>query len=263
MIAASKPTVCVDSSATSTRSCLGEAKNPRPRIVVTWRCRANPARPPVSRRTTASFQDRSRSMSMSGAAKCSPCSIISCVSASTLAACSSALEGMHPTLRHTPPRDSPASTRTTRCPRSAARRPRCSRRVRHRGRGRRREGRCRQASSPGDRTFIHVDIEPTRIGRVFAPDYGHRQACRRLERRLPLVRLRPAASALGGGRLAARTSEPHRADTGLPAQGLGVVRADLSALGDGHHPRTGVGVRRGGRGEPHRDLWTPHAAQRG
>jgi len=24
----------------------------------------------------------------------------------------------------------------------------------------------------GDRTFIHVDIEPTQIGRVFAPDYG-------------------------------------------------------------------------------------------
>ena len=24
----------------------------------------------------------------------------------------------------------------------------------------------------GDRTFVHVDIEPTQIGRVFPPDYG-------------------------------------------------------------------------------------------
>jgi hypothetical protein len=50
-----------------------------------------------------------------------PYSLISLVSAMTLAACSRALDGMQPTLRHTPPSVGPRSTSTTFLPRSAAR----------------------------------------------------------------------------------------------------------------------------------------------
>src|SRR5205823_12216330 len=50
-----------------------------------------------------------------------PCSLISRVSASTFAAWSNALDGIHPMLRHTPPSVGPRSTSTTCLPRSAAR----------------------------------------------------------------------------------------------------------------------------------------------
>ena len=56
-----------------------------------------------------------------GAVKVSPAWLISLVSAITLAACSRALEGMQPTLRHTPPSGPRESTITTFLPRSAAR----------------------------------------------------------------------------------------------------------------------------------------------
>src|SRR5580704_18031247 len=90
-------------------------------MVVTLRCLASSARPPVSRPTTPSFQARSRSRSIEGGPNAMPFSLISLVSAMTLAACSSALDGMQPTLRQTPPRAGSRSTSTTRRPRSAAR----------------------------------------------------------------------------------------------------------------------------------------------
>ena len=100
-------------SASSTRSWCGEVNCPSPRIVVTLRCLASPARPPVSRLTTPSFHARRLSTSMSGAPKRMPCSLISLVSAMTWAACKSALDGMQPTLRQTPPSVCPRSTRIT------------------------------------------------------------------------------------------------------------------------------------------------------
>ena len=89
--------------------------------MVTLRWRDSPARPPVSRATTPSFQARSASRSMVGAANESPFRLISLVSAITFAACSNALLGMQPTLRHTPPSGPRESTMTTLLPRSAAR----------------------------------------------------------------------------------------------------------------------------------------------
>ena len=92
-----------------------------PTTVDTLRCLASPVRPPVSRVTTPSFQSRSASSSMVGAAKLTPWPDISLVSAMTLAACSSALDGMQPTFRQTPPSGPRLSTMTTCLPRSAAR----------------------------------------------------------------------------------------------------------------------------------------------
>ena len=86
---------------------------PVPTRVVTLRCLARPVSPPVSRVTTPSFQPRRASRSMVGEAKASPAWVISLVSAITLAACSSALDGMQPTLRHTPPSGPRESTITT------------------------------------------------------------------------------------------------------------------------------------------------------
>ena len=96
-----------------TESMFGEVKVPVPIRVWTLRCLASPARPPVSRVTTPSFQPRSASRSMVGAVKVSPAWLISLVSAMTLAACSRALEGMQPTLRQTPPSGPRESTMTT------------------------------------------------------------------------------------------------------------------------------------------------------
>ncbi|MGE3257453.1 glyoxylate carboligase [Pseudonocardia sp.] len=49
----------------------------------------------------------------------------------------------------------------------------------------------------GDRTFIHVDIEPTQIGRVFAPHYGIVSDARAaLERLVEVARERAAAGTL-------------------------------------------------------------------
>ena len=121
MMACSKSTATVPPSASSTRTWCGEANRPYPLIVVTLRCRASPASPPVSRPTTPSFQARSRSRSRTGVPNETPFSPISRASAMTLAACSRALEGMQPTFRQTPPSVAPASTSTTCLPRSAAR----------------------------------------------------------------------------------------------------------------------------------------------
>ena len=121
MIAASNDTVVVEPSGAATETMFGEVKVPVPTRVWTLRCLARPVSPPVSRVTTLSFQPRRASRSMVGAGKASPAWVISLVSAMTLAACSSALDGMQPTLRHTPPSGPRESTMTTVLPRSAAR----------------------------------------------------------------------------------------------------------------------------------------------
>ena len=121
MIAASKLTVVVDPSGPATVSMLGEVKVPVPTRVWTLRCLASPVSPPVSRVTTPSFQPRSTSRSIVGGVNDSPAWLISLVSAITFAACSSALDGMQPTLRQTPPSGPRESTITTFLPRSAAR----------------------------------------------------------------------------------------------------------------------------------------------
>jgi hypothetical protein len=121
MIAESKLTVVVDPSGPATDTMLGEVKVPVPTTVWTLRCLASPVRPPVSLPTTPSFQVRSASRSMFGEENEIPWAAISLVSAMTLAACSSALDGMQPTLRQTPPSGPRESTITTFLPRSAAR----------------------------------------------------------------------------------------------------------------------------------------------
>ena len=121
MIAESKLTVVVDPSGPATDTMFGEVNVPVPTIVWTLRCLASPVRPPVSRVTTLSFQPRRASRSIVGAANDRPWPAISLVSAITFAACSSALEGMQPTLRQTPPSGPRESTITTFLPRSAAR----------------------------------------------------------------------------------------------------------------------------------------------
>jgi hypothetical protein len=121
MIAWSNETVVVAPSGVVTCSMFIAVNRPTPTIVVTLRCFAKPARPPVSRDTTPSFQPRSASSSIVGAANDNPAWLISLVSAITFAACSNAFDGIQPTLRHTPPSGPRPSTITTCLPRSAAR----------------------------------------------------------------------------------------------------------------------------------------------
>ena len=121
MIACSKETVTGALSPPFTTTWFGAVKRPVPATTVTLRCLARPASPPVRRLTTPSFQPRSLSMSMEGAAKDRPAWPISCASSITFAACSRALEGMQPTFRQTPPSEGQRSTSTTFLPRSAAR----------------------------------------------------------------------------------------------------------------------------------------------
>ena len=108
-------------SAVSTRRVLAEVNLPSPYTTLTLRCLARPVRPPVSFLTTPSFQPRIAAGSNVGAPKLTPCEPIALASSTTLATCSSAFDGMQPTLRQTPPSVGRASTRTTFCPRSAAR----------------------------------------------------------------------------------------------------------------------------------------------
>jgi hypothetical protein len=92
-----------------------------PRTTDTLRCFASAARPPVKRPTTLSFHWRNAFASIFGAPNSMPCEAMAAASSITFAACSSAFEGMHPTLRHTPPSVGQRSTSATLSPRSAAR----------------------------------------------------------------------------------------------------------------------------------------------
>ena len=105
----------------ATCSVWGPVKRASPRTTSTRRWVARLSRPLVSRSTTDAFQPISLPTSIVGAPKLIPWAAISSASAITRAACNSALEGMQPTLRHTPPRRSERSTRIVFRPRSAAR----------------------------------------------------------------------------------------------------------------------------------------------
>ena len=74
-----------------------------PRTTSTLRALAMPARPPVSFLITPSLKPRSSSMSICGAAYLMPWPPNAFTSSITDAVCSSAFDGMQPTLRHTPP----------------------------------------------------------------------------------------------------------------------------------------------------------------
>ena len=108
-------------SAVSTLSVLGEVNTPSPMTTVTLRWRARPVRPVVRRFTTESFQARTALSSIAGGPNVTPCAAIASASSMVLATCSSAFEGMQPTLRQTPPSVGRLSTISTFSPRSAAR----------------------------------------------------------------------------------------------------------------------------------------------
>ena len=85
-------------------SSLAEMNLPTPCTLRTLRCLAMPARPLVSWLTTFSLYWRSLSRVMVGLPNSTPKSPAWATSSMTAAACSSALDGMQPTLRQTPPR---------------------------------------------------------------------------------------------------------------------------------------------------------------
>jgi hypothetical protein len=99
----------------------GETNLPVPRITSTLRCFARVARPPVSLPTTLFFHSRNLVASICGLPNCTPALPIASASSITFAACSNALDGMQPTLRHTPPSCGQRSINAVFMPRSAAR----------------------------------------------------------------------------------------------------------------------------------------------
>src|SRR5580698_4116636 len=90
-------------------------------MTVTLRCFASSISPLVNRVTTLFFQPRNRSRSILGGAKTIPLAPMSAASSMTLAACNRALDGMHPTFKHTPPSTGQRSIKVTCIPKSAAR----------------------------------------------------------------------------------------------------------------------------------------------
>ena len=89
---------------------------------MTCLCFAIALKPCVNLPTTSlAFQWRIFSKLISGGPKETPCCAVSSASVMTLAVCKSALDGMQPTLRHTPPRVPYLSMRMTFLPKSAAR----------------------------------------------------------------------------------------------------------------------------------------------
>src|SRR5258708_30462065 len=92
-----------------------------PRITVTLRCFASSISPLVNRVTTLFFHARSKSRSIFGGAKTIPFAAMSAASSMTFAACNKALEGMHPTFKHTPPSTGQRSIKVTCMPKSPAR----------------------------------------------------------------------------------------------------------------------------------------------
>jgi hypothetical protein len=104
----------------STLNVFASTKDARPWTKFTLRDFASSPRPPVCFLTTASFQERSLSMSMVGVGKDTPKASACFASSSTLAACNSAFEGMQPRNVHTPPGFGSASMSVTCMPMSAA-----------------------------------------------------------------------------------------------------------------------------------------------
>ncbi|CFU07712.1 Uncharacterised protein [Bordetella pertussis] len=116
-------TACLNATRepSDTARLCGPSKRPVPVTTSTLRWRASPPRPPHSLATSASLCARSLSRRMRGSLNSMPSSLMARASSSALAQCSSALEGMQPTFRQTPPRVGRCSTSTTESPRSAAR----------------------------------------------------------------------------------------------------------------------------------------------
>jgi len=71
--------------------------------------------------TSFDFQLRNLSKSIAGLPKLKPCAAVSSASVMTFAVCKSALDGMQPTFKQTPPKDAYRSINTTFKPKSAAR----------------------------------------------------------------------------------------------------------------------------------------------
>ncbi len=104
-----------------TASAWGPVNFPSPVTTSTFRALAIIETPPLSLPTTLFFQTRSFSISTRASPKETPCADSARASSIRLATCSSAFEGMQPTLRQTPPSALYRSTRITFWPRSAAR----------------------------------------------------------------------------------------------------------------------------------------------
>ena len=123
---------------------------PRPRSpCAPWRGRRGRL---VSLATTPSLNLRRPSRSILGLPNDSPRCAPSSASVITFAACSSALDGMQPTFRQTPPSAGSARPAPPSCRGRPRERPRCSRRARSRAPAPRRAGRrrgCRAAPVPG------------------------------------------------------------------------------------------------------------------
>ena len=122
MMHCSKRIFCDLAIGAATSMTCGLANLPTPVTTSTLRCFASTDRPPTSLPTTLVLPARA-----AWAARFSVRRIrrrdarISPTSSMTLAACSSALDGMQPTLRQTPPNIGQRSTSVTLRPRSAAR----------------------------------------------------------------------------------------------------------------------------------------------
>ena len=110
-----------DPSADLSSKVCGPTNFASPRSTSTLRCFASTFSPLVSFVTTRFFQSRNFARSIWGGANTIPAEDMSSASSITLAACSSAFEGIHPTLRHTPPSTGQRSIRVTLRPKSAAR----------------------------------------------------------------------------------------------------------------------------------------------
>ena len=87
----------------STSSVWLPVKLASPCNISTLRFLARAVKPPVNLSTMLFFHVSTLRMSIWGLVKLIPCSDISAASLMTLAVCNSALDGIQPTLRHTPP----------------------------------------------------------------------------------------------------------------------------------------------------------------
>ncbi len=90
-------------AAVCTSTWFGDASRAVPVTTSTLRCLASWLSPPDRRFTTASLCARSLAKSNSGAPNVTPCSASAAASPIVNATCKSALDGMQPTFRHTPP----------------------------------------------------------------------------------------------------------------------------------------------------------------
>ena len=112
--------ILTSSSSVFTRSDESDISVPNPVIRSTFLALQRPSRPPVRVLTIDSLWLRTVSRSIFGAENVTPTDASSPASAITSDRWSNALEGIQPTLRHTPPRMLCCSMRVTDLPKSAA-----------------------------------------------------------------------------------------------------------------------------------------------